>query len=106
MITLEYNGTEQSLADWGIALDSVQCTQRNLAAHVLVFTRVGDSLATTAVFDYRGKIILRLDRTFNDISEDFEDGYVDFIGYRERHLTRSTGDFLGVTYTFSNAVGA
>ena len=102
MITLEYDGTEQSLADWGFALDSAEVTQRNLDVHTLAMVRVGDTLSTTPVFPYRGKVVLRIGRTWNAISEVFEGGSVDFIGYRIRHLTRSSGPFFGITYTFEN----
>lgn len=100
MITLEYNGTEQSLADWGFDLNSVQFVGRNLDVHSLSAVRVGDTISSAAIFPYRAKIILRLDRTGSGTS--WSDGYVDFIGYRIRQLTRSTGEFFGVTYTFEN----
>jgi hypothetical protein len=103
MITLEYNGTEQSLAEWGLAINSATLVMMNLSPHRFSAVRVGDTLSTAAVFPYRGKIIVRIDRTYNEGSEEWEGGEVDFIGYRIRNLTRSTGEFLGVTYTFENA---
>lgn len=103
-VTLEYNGTEKSLADWGIALDSVQLTERNLAASVLTFVRVGDAITDADVFPYRGKIVLRVNREGSGTSwADGEGARVDFIGYRLLRLVQSTGEFFGVTYRFANA---
>jgi len=103
-ITLEYDGVEQSLADWGIALDSIQLTERNLAASVLSFVRLGDSLSTAAAFPYRGKIILRVNRSGSGTSwSDGTGARVDFIGYRLLHLVQSTGENFGVQYQFANA---
>ena len=103
-ITLEYDGTEQSLADWGIALDSVQLTERNLAASVLSFVRLGDTISTAATFAYRGKVILRVNRVGSGTT--WTDGTgtrVDFIGYRLLHVVQSNGQNFGVQYQFANA---
>lgn len=102
MITLEYNGTRKSLAYWGITLDSAQVTERNLAPSVFSCVRVGDSISSAAVFPYRGKIILRIGESGSDAAG-WSGGTVDFIGYRLRHLTQSSGTRAGVTYAFANA---
>lgn len=101
-ITLEYNGTRKSLGYWGIAMDSVQLTERNLAASVLTITRVGDAISAAAVFPYRGKVILRTGEAGDD-TEGWSGGTVRFIGYRLRHLTRTSGAGMGVNYQFANA---
>jgi hypothetical protein len=101
-ITLEYSGTRKSLAYWGIALDSPVLQEYNLAASVLQFTRLGDAITDAAVFPYRGKIILRVGETGSDATS-WTGGTVDFIGYRLRQLTQSTGSGAGVTYSFANA---
>ncbi len=103
-ITLEYDGVEKSLADWGIALDSVQLTERNLAASILTFTRVGDALADAAVFAYRGKIILRVNRDGSGTSWTNGTGArMDFIGYRLLDRVQTSGENFGVQYQFANA---
>lgn len=100
MITLEYSGTEQSLADWGFSLDSAELALRNLAASTFSVVRLGDTISTAAVFPYRGKIVLRSGRTGSGTS--WSGGQVDFIGYRMIHLVASAGASFGVRYTFAD----
>lgn len=103
-ITLEYDGVEQSLADWGISLDSVTLAERNLAASVLSFVRLGDTISTAATFAYRGKVILRVNREGSGTTwADGAGARVDFIGYRLLHLVQSSGENFGVQYQFANA---
>ncbi len=101
MITLEYSGIEQSLADWGFSLASAQLSLRNLAPSVFLAIRLGDAISAGAVFPYRGKIIIRSGRTGSGTS--WTGGSVDFIGYRMRHFTQSSGSSAGVQYTFADA---
>lgn len=100
MITLEYNGTEQSLADWGFALAGATIEHVSLAPSRLVLDLPGASLSAAPAIPFRGKVILRVKRTF---TTSFEGGYVAFIGYRTRCRRYTTAQDRGVTYAFENA---
>ena len=101
MITLEYDGTELSLADWGFALDSAQCEHVNLAPSRYFLDLPGASISGTPAIPFRGKVIIRRQRTW-DVSA-YTGGYVAFIGYRTRCRAYTTGNSEGVSYTFENA---
>lgn len=104
METITYNGTEKSLADWGIALDSVQRTASNLAEDVLGFS-IPLSVAATAseVFPPGAKIIFRINRTKAISGGTFSGGTVHFIGYRVNGSRVGQPGFDGLNYVFQNA---
>jgi len=103
MITLEYNGTELALADWGFAQDSAEAEHVNLSASRYALDLPGASISSTPAIPFRGKVILRRQRTWNAISEEYENGYVAFIGYRTRCSAYTNAVAEGVTYSFENA---
>jgi hypothetical protein len=101
MITLEYNGTEQALAAWGFALDSAQAQHNNLAPSVYQVNQPGADISAAPAFPYRGKVIVRRNRTGSGTS--WSGGYVAFIGYRIHANAYTSGGERGIAYTFANA---
>ena len=59
--TLEYDGTEQELADWGIGLEGVSLTRKNQAADELT-VRVPGPMDGALAFAYGAAVVLRRDR--------------------------------------------
>lgn len=100
-ITIEYDGTEQSLEAWGITLDSVVQNETNLRSGTLTFIIAGVTLASAPVFAFEGKIILRVNRTGSGTS--WTGGTVHFIGYRLAFNISVQPVSEGVRYDFANA---
>lgn len=98
MITLEHNGTEQSLAAWGISLGSPQCHHVNLGVSSYSVFIPGASISAAPVFGFEEKIIIRRGR-----SAALTGGYVAFIGYQTGVKAHTEGGSEGVQFTFSNA---
>ena len=101
MTTFQYGGTEQSLADWGFALDSCQVRRNNLAASIFSGVIPGGSLADEPTFAFEGKIILRRMRSGSGTS--WSGGYVAFIGYAMPPQRSFHGESYAVRWEFANA---
>ena len=101
MTTLEYAGTEQSLADWGFALESCQVRRPNLAASTFSGVIPGGSLADAPTFAFEAKVILRRMRTGSGTS--WSGGYVAFIGYALPPQRSFHGESYAARWDFVNA---
>lgn len=101
MITLEYDGTEQSLADWGFALDSVRCEHMNLSASRYTGFIPGGSVSDDPAFPFESKVIIRRNRSGSVTT--YTGGYVAFIGYTMLPQSAQSGGESGVAYEFKNA---
>jgi hypothetical protein len=101
MITLEHDSVEQSLADWGFALESPQAEHVNLSASRYVAFAPGASVADDPLFDFEDKIIIRRNRSGSGTS--WSGGYVAFIGYAMSPRASQDGSGAGLVYEFLNA---
>lgn len=101
MTTLEYDGEEKSMADWGISLSGLGCQRRHGAPDVYTLRIPVANFASAPAFPFLAKIIVRRGRAVD--GESFGGGYVAFIGYRldVQHLGSATADAL--QYVFANA---
>lgn len=89
-LTLQYDGNERAIEDWGVDIDSLVGSEANMRGHTLRFSATVDNLRSTPVFAKEGKIILRMNRiSATGLVNSFSGGTIEFIGYR-------TGCFLSV----------
>ena len=103
MITLEYNGEELSMADWGFALDSLRCIHRNLTTSSYTGFIPGASVSDDPLFAFEARVIIRRNRNWDAGALQFEDGYIAFIGYAMPPSASQDGGSAGIQYEFANA---
>lgn len=101
MTTLEYDGDELALWEWGFTLDSVQARHVNLAASSVTGFVPGASVSDDPLFAFEGKVIIRTNRSGSGTS--WSGGYVVFIGYAMSPQAAQDGSGAGVMYEFQNA---
>lgn len=99
-VTLEYDGVEQSLADWGFELASARAESLNMRPNTCDLFLPGASYADTPIIPFEGKVIVRVNRTYNDISEDYSGGAIDFVGWRQDFTLTDEPASAGVNYHF------
>jgi len=88
MTTLEYNGVEKSLADWGFEI-SASLTLTNQANDIFAATIPTATITDTPIFPFEAQVIVR------------QDGVLEFTGKRLRELIAVSGNSAGVTYQFA-----
>lgn len=101
MTTLEHDGTEKALWDWGFSLGSCQCEHVNLSASRYTGFIPGASVSADPLFDFEEKVIIRRNRTGSGTT--WSGGYVAFIGYAMMPLAAQNGGQAGISYEFQNA---
>lgn len=101
MTTLEHDGTEKALGDWGFALDSCECQHVNLAPSRYTGFIPGASVSDDPAFTFESRVIIRRNRTGSGTS--WSGGYVAFIGYAQMPVAAQDGGTAGITYEFLNA---
>lgn len=102
--TLEYDGTERTLAGWGIAQNGISAEFTSLRPDQLRLSIPSAAATSDPVFAYLGQVILRLNRTSADGTDNsFSSGAVEFIGYRTGHVVDARPDAQALHYTFVNA---
>lgn len=103
-LTLEFNGTEKSFADWGIDLGTAVCTLNNMAVDTYRFNIPNAVLGDTPLFPFLGKVtIRRLRESTTGLAGSFDGGYTAFVGWRMDPLHVARPDYQGNTYEFVNA---
>lgn len=102
MITLEYDGDELTLAEWGIAIDSPVCRRINLSPSTYSVFVPNASVSDDPLFAFESKIIIRRNRSGSS-GAGFTGGFVAFIGYAMPAQAAHDGESSGVTYQFLNA---
>lgn len=101
MITLEYDGVEKAVWDWGFTLDSFQGEHINLGASRCTGFVPGASVSDDPLFAFEERVIIRINRTGSGTS--WTGGYVAFIGYVMSPQAAQDGSGAGVSYQFLNA---
>jgi len=101
MITLEYDGAEKAVWDWGFSLDSCQCQHVNLGSSAYIGFVPGASVSDDPLFEFEERVIIRINRTGSVVT--WSGGYVAFIGYAMSPQAAQDGSSAGVSYQFLNA---
>ena len=100
--TLAYNGTEKTLADWGLEDESAMSKVVNLAMDTF---RVGKPMANVfddPIFPFEAQVILRAGReSGTGAPNSFAGGVIEFQGKRLLHVLEGRPDFEGVIYNFA-----
>lgn len=89
MITLEYDGLEQSLAAWGFS-DEFRISHRSLGQSTLSFRKATNAPEADPEFDYAGEVILRVG------------GQIWFRGWRTRAVARAYPGERAFDYSFAD----
>lgn len=98
--TLEYDGDELSIDEWGIELGSFRVTQNNRHASTLSLLIPNEGRNDTPTFAFEGKVIVRFERTFTNGA--WTDGYIEIIAWRTERKTSEAAGQKGATYTFED----
>ena len=100
--TLEYNGSERALADWGIAEQGCTLTVASLEDD-LFRCMISRALCTDdPVFPFEGAVILRTARvSTTGAVNSFSGGLIEFSGKRLLHVVDGRPNFEGVYYNFA-----
>lgn len=99
--TLEYNGTEKTLTDWGFSAESVRSLRRCQSADTFTATIINAMIAdecTSPTFPFEAQIICRTNRVGSPGS--FSGGLIKFQGKRVDQPLRAASHGQGVTYKF------
>jgi hypothetical protein len=103
MTTLTYNGTEKSLAGWGIALSSARRSLNQQASDTYSFSIPVTSVTTAMVFDFDEQIVIRRGRKLTGGAWSDEAGArCVFVGYISSQVVDGAGDSVRQNYEATN----
>lgn len=100
-LTIEYSGTEKSLADWGIALAGIIGEFHNQQADTLRVRVPGKLVTDDPLFAFESTIIFRINRTSaTGAAGSFSGGSIEFQGKRVSNPLDLRPNYEGVQYEF------
>jgi hypothetical protein len=100
MMTLEYNGQEKALADWGLAEEGVVLSFSHLEPDRFTCLVPGALVSDAAVFAFEGWIKVRQGRSWDAVNEVYTGGSLVFQGLRNAEVVEGRPLFEGVQYEF------
>jgi hypothetical protein len=98
-MTLEYNGQEKSLADWGFAEENCTLTVASMEDDTFTLAMPGVDIFSDPVFPFEALVVIRSGRTLNGSA--YEGGKIEFTGKRLRQVLDGRPTFEGMLYTFA-----
>ena len=100
-VTLNYNGLEQSLADWGVQASGCNITLANLASDTLRLAVPRANYTDDPIWPFEAPIVLQTGRTSTTgAANTFSGGVIEFAGVRGRFLVDGRPSWEGVYYDF------
>lgn len=97
-VTLEYDGEEKALGDWGFALEGAEATFSSMATDVLSLRMPGVAIEDDPIIPFEGVIVFRRGRTVS--GGGYAGGVIEFQGKRLLSVLEGRPQFEGVTYQF------
>lgn len=102
-ITLEYGGTEKTLANWGFDLSTARCDFQTLAPSTFMLRCATADVEDDPAIPFAGSVIIRRDRESSTGNDDsFSGGTIEFQGKRTWLQHSGDGSGEGLVYTFSD----
>ena len=99
--TIEYDGTEQAAADWGLSAQPV-ITTRDRMPTVFAFKLPALRITAAPPIPWKGKVIIRQNRTWSGSA--WSGTGFKFIGYQSSHRGQVDGRTEGVFLEFSDTI--
>jgi hypothetical protein len=97
--TLEYDGSERTLEDWGFSDEGVVGEFGNMVVDTLHVQAPEVDLTDDEIIPFEGQVIIRSGRVAEG-GEGFSGGAVEFQGKRLLHILQGRPDYEGVVYQF------